>query len=26
MEKGIFWSLRGENGVQKASEAPVNHF
>ena len=26
MEKGIFWSLRGENGVQKAAEAPVNHF
>ena len=26
MEKGIFWSLKGENGVQKASEAPVNHF
>ena len=26
MEKGIFWSLKGENGVQKAAEAPVNHF
>ena len=26
MEKGIFWSLKGENGVQKANEAPVNHF
>ena len=26
MEKGIFWSLKGQNGVQKAAEAPVNHF
>ena len=26
MEKGIFWSLKGENKVQKANEAPVNHF
>ncbi len=26
MEKGIFWSLKGENGVLKAAEAPVNHF
>ena len=24
MEKGIFWSLNGENKVQKANEAPVN--